>query len=75
MKGQGLISMAVRFKAEPGLGEKPFDQRGPALDALEPVPDNGDHSVSVTALQVYRLVTDKSNRPPTAGPRASLPLR
>jgi hypothetical protein len=25
-------------------------------------------------LQVYRLVTDKSNRPPTTRPRASLPL-
>jgi hypothetical protein len=31
----------VRFKAEPGLGEEPVDQRGPVLDALEPVPDDG----------------------------------
>ncbi len=31
--------------------------------------------LELTALQVYRLVTDKPARPPTAGLRASPPLR
>jgi hypothetical protein len=35
--GSGVYG-GLGFEAEPGLGEEPVDERGPVLDALEPVP-------------------------------------
>lgn len=44
------------FNAESGLGEEPIDERGPVLDVLEPVLDDGGQLVRCTRRRSVVIV-------------------
>ncbi len=57
LKGQGLGLRWFGFEAESGLGEEAVDQRGPVLDALEPVlHDGGQLAGGAAAAEVAEAV-------------------
>jgi hypothetical protein len=43
-------------QAESGLGKEPVDERGPVLDALEPVPDDGGQLIGAAGGKVAQAV-------------------
>ena len=57
LKGQGLGCLwRFGFEGESGLGEEPADERGPVLDALEPIPDDGGQLIDVAGGEVAQAV-------------------
>ena len=48
----------MEFEGEPGLVEKPVDERGPVLDSLEPVLDDRGQLVNVAGGEVAPIASE-----------------